>query len=1009
MIDQFEQWLHVHKDIGSTELVQALRQCDGGRVQCIVMVSDEFWLSVSRFMRELEINLEDGQNSALVDLFDEHHARKVLAAFGVAYGKLPDFADQMSGEQKEFLRQAVAGLANDGKVICVRLALFADMMKSKQWTTDGLRHAGGTMGVGETFLEETFSVSTAPPKHRYHELAARAVLNALLPEPGSDIKGQMKPREELLQVSNYAVRPAEFDELIRILDSELHLISPVDTEGIESKDNSESAPVTGRTHYQLTHDYLVHSLRAWLTRKQKETRRGRAEVRLAERSALWNARPETRQLPTWWEYLSIRLFTESRRWSTQERKLIRSAGRHHAVRKVGLMVFLIAIAIATWQFFDSVQARQVQVEEKLHEQAAINRAVTLVQQLRDADTESVPEIVSELEPWRPWADAVITEGFQQAAEGSAQKLHLALALMATDQAGVGYLIESLPTLEGVQLDVARRALLPYKELVCQTLWRNLEDSQLDQRAVLSTAITLASYSPDDIRWNQLLPRVATQLTTVATPEQHLDELGAVAHQLVTPLRESLRNVSLPLAERGRAAASLCCILSVEQQIAEGLPDVLVEWILKTKNAEDFLCLLRALRPHSYGVRGRMRSTLDVPGEAATPEQRVNAAAVLLHFGDSDYVWPFLRHGPDPSFRNLLIDRLGHLRVNHQILADHLAQQGDASVRQAIVLILGSSTEEIAAEEMQRIEERLERLYVEDLAAGVHSAVNWTLRQWQMDSRLVEMDGELSQQYDQDFAGQRDWTVSPLGQTYIRILPPAELLMGDAPNSKFLRPTKIGYGFAIAAHEVTVAEFQAFRKQHRHDIKFSPDINCPVNDVSWYDAVAFCNWLSDKEGLPRCYEPNKASEYAAGIRIPDDILQRTGYRLPTEVEWECLCRAGTISAYSFGDSNNLLGKHAWYEENSKNRTWPVGSKLPNAWGAFDTHGNIWEWSHDPERIADRATDRVAVDQTARLLCGGAFDNSESRVQSGDRLVHFPHEYKYSYGFRPARTLPPTKDK
>ncbi len=217
--------------------------------------------------------------------------------------------------------------------------------------------------------------------------------------------------------------------------------------------------------------------------------------------------------------------------------------------------------------------------------------------------------------------------------------------------------------------------------------------------------------------------------------------------------------------------------------------------------------------------------------------------------------------------------------------------------------------------------------------------------------------------------------------------------------------KINYGFAIAANEVTVAEFQAFRKQHKHAIKFAPDINCPVNDVSWYDAVAFCNWLSDKEGLIRCYEPNTASDYAAGVRIPDDLLQRSGYRLPTVLELECLCRAGTVSEYSFGDAPDLLPNYAWFESNSENRTWPVGSKLPNAWGAFDVHGNLWEWSGDLERIADQATDRVAVDQDARLLCGGAFDNSMSRVHSGDHLVHFPHEYKYSYGFRPARTLSP----
>ena len=90
VLDQFEQWLHARRAEENTELVQALRQCDGGRVQCVVMVRDDFWMAVTRFMRELEVRLVEGQNSAAVDLFPIHHAKKVLAAFGRAFGVLPD-------------------------------------------------------------------------------------------------------------------------------------------------------------------------------------------------------------------------------------------------------------------------------------------------------------------------------------------------------------------------------------------------------------------------------------------------------------------------------------------------------------------------------------------------------------------------------------------------------------------------------------------------------------------------------------------------------------------------------------------------------------------------------------------------------------------------------------------------------------------------------------------------------------------------------------------------------
>src|SRR5262249_31650674 len=176
VLDQFEQWLHAKKEEENAELVQALRQCDGGRVQCIVMVRDDFWMAVTEFLGALEIRLIEGQNSAAVSLFDLRHARKVLAAFGRAFGALPENVPDQTKEQDAFLDQAMASLAQEHKVISVRLVLFAEMVKGMPWTPATLKEVGGTEGVGVTFLEETFSAATAPPEHRYHQKAARAIL-----------------------------------------------------------------------------------------------------------------------------------------------------------------------------------------------------------------------------------------------------------------------------------------------------------------------------------------------------------------------------------------------------------------------------------------------------------------------------------------------------------------------------------------------------------------------------------------------------------------------------------------------------------------------------------------------------------------------------------------------------------------------------------------------------------------------------------------------------------------
>jgi serine/threonine protein kinase len=129
VVDQFEQWLFAKRAEENTELIAALRHCDGERLQAVVAVRDDFWLAASRFMRDLDIRILEGENSALVDLFDPHHSKKVLMAFGTAHGALPERIDDLNKDQETFLDQSIAGLSQDGKVISVRL----DPFKEKTW------------------------------------------------------------------------------------------------------------------------------------------------------------------------------------------------------------------------------------------------------------------------------------------------------------------------------------------------------------------------------------------------------------------------------------------------------------------------------------------------------------------------------------------------------------------------------------------------------------------------------------------------------------------------------------------------------------------------------------------------------------------------------------------------------------------------------------------------------------------------------------------------------------
>jgi WD40 repeat protein len=257
------------------------------------------------------------------------------------------------------------------------------MMKGKPWTPASLKAVGGTAGVGVTFLEETFSTATAPLEHRFHQQAARAVLQALLPAAGADIKGHMRSYSELLEASGYRHRPKDFEVLLRILDNEMRLLTPTDPDGVagegvaggewrvtgENIDDRAALPGTRHPppttrHYQLTHDYLVHSLRDWLTRKQKETRRGRAELMLEDRSGAWNARPENRQLPSLMQWLSIRTFTGKKSWTGPQRKMMRRAGVYHSLRGLALAVAGAAMVALVIGSLFAIQLGQEQEKTK---------------------------------------------------------------------------------------------------------------------------------------------------------------------------------------------------------------------------------------------------------------------------------------------------------------------------------------------------------------------------------------------------------------------------------------------------------------------------------------------------------------------------------------------------------------------------------------------------------------------------------------------------------------------
>ena len=254
-------------------------------------------------------------------------------------------------------------------------------------------------------------------------------------------------------------------------------------------------------------------------------------------------------------------------------------------------------------------------------------------------------------------------------------------------------------------------------------------------------------------------------------------------------------------------------------------------------------------------------------------------------------------------------------------------------------------------------------------------------------------------------------------------PPAE---PDRHDNEPPHRQRIARSFAIASKAVTVAQFKRFLAErpdvrHHYLERHSPEPDGPIIMVTWYEAAQYCNWLSEREGLPLsewCYPPH--ADIKDGMKPIPDYLKRTGYRLPTEAEWEYASRAGSRVSRFFGSDPELLGRYVWQLANSQDRTWPVGQKRPNDLGMFDVHGNSCTWLQEAMReyqvrggnATEDVEDRTVVKDSnvvgpngetfLRGLRGGTFLDQPRTLRASYRLGYPPSLRSGAIGLRVART-------
>lgn len=233
------------------------------------------------------------------------------------------------------------------------------------------------------------------------------------------------------------------------------------------------------------------------------------------------------------------------------------------------------------------------------------------------------------------------------------------------------------------------------------------------------------------------------------------------------------------------------------------------------------------------------------------------------------------------------------------------------------------------------------------------------------------------------------------------LPPGDFRMGskDFGHAKPVRIVHIVRGFALSETEVTQTQYRAVMGNNPSRFQERPDsAQHPVERVSWFDAVQYCNRLSELERLKPCYT-------IQGEQVEWTDAACPGYRLPTEAEWEYAARADQTFQYAGSDE---LDRVAWHEGNASNTTHPVAQKAPNAWFLYDLSGNVWEWVwdrySDSYQGAETQDPRGTGTGVNRVQRGGSFIDEAVFARVAYRARLGPTDRVSNVGFRLARSYP-----
>ncbi|MFO0803141.1 MAG: bifunctional serine/threonine-protein kinase/formylglycine-generating enzyme family protein [Gemmataceae bacterium] len=709
------------------------------------------------------------------------------------------------------------------------------------------------------------------------------------------------------------------------------------------------------------------------------------------------------------------------------------------------------------------------------------QVASLTEKLRTAPPSEVAAAVSALEPFRGEVSEDLARLLSDPGAAPRARLNAACFLASSDPVAVDYLVDGLPAIQPIDLPPVIAALQPAAKMNPGRFWAKVADGNEDLGLRLRCAAALAHADPQNPEWPSTAADLTSPLVGSLSPGD-IGAWATVLAPVRNHFRSSLERTMTenPEGDSGYAATGLLAALfrvdapELVRLLERGSlrqAAILVPAIAAAPRsripAEPLTAHLAEDHRWNHAIfkTPRVRGIdVDPEDEAdSKAERRVRAALALLATGHGHQLHDLLAASDDDRARTSFIHAAAASGIDPALLVARLAVETTPSVRQALLLTLGEyRSARLSPRLVDGIVSRMVGLYEADPDAGVHAACRWTLRQLGRDGPLDAIDRRLAAARVDEA---RDWFVNPAGITFSVLRQPGEVVTGTPPSEWHrdwspLRSEEsvrqlIPRDFAIATTETTVANLQSMLddldgrcrqsaaalgsvagvacieyEQHLRQMIFEfrgapsryfPGPEHPVGLVRHRIALCYCRWLGEREGLPedqQCYPPIPEILFGRGLPRPD-FLSRTGYRLPTEAEWEFAARAGTRTRYPHGADVRMLNKYVWHQGNTSEHSEPVGRLKPNGFGLFDVIGNNFERCHGwPHTLPKPPLGSVLLDDglnwqgtldTPYALRGGSFSRPHLHQRVGYRtaVLEFKHpeEVYGDTGFRIARTVPP----